>query len=94
MSLPITQQTMADLQEVCSFFGIDLEWNAGVFRDAIRQNEAAAVQFIRNLAAAARDDRRYGLAKRMREAADKRRQEKLKAGSSGGANVGRRRIVE
>lgn len=80
MSVVLPKSALDDLKEFCAFHGIDLEWNAPLFRRAAQANESAFIVTFAQLAAAIRDDRRHGLARRMREAAakdrDKRQQER------------------
>lgn len=67
----ISQSTLADLDEVTRFFGIDLEWNRHLFRHAASRDATAFAAVIGGLAEAIRQDVRYGINKRMRQAKGK-----------------------
>lgn len=68
MSVPIPQSVMDDLEEVCRFFGIDLEWNRQLFSETARDTGGAFNQVITRLSVAVREDKRNGLNRRLRKA--------------------------
>lgn len=63
----VSATTAAELDEVVSFFGIDMEWNRHIFRHAAQADEQAFAVVVRALAEAVRQDRRFGTAARIRQ---------------------------
>lgn len=63
----ISAKTAADLAEVARFFGIDMTWNAHLFRMAASADGRAFDVVIQALADAVRLDARCGATERIRQ---------------------------
>lgn len=87
MSVPIPPSVQQHLQEVCSFFGIDLDANRHIFAHAAKDNLGAFGQVIGLLSGAIQQDKRYGTGRRIREQISLERDQRNAKGSG---YVGRR----
>lgn len=73
----ISQETMAHVQRVAAFFGIDLDANRHIFRAASSASGDAFATVMKAMALEIERDVRFGVSQRIRqEIAKKRRGEK------------------
>lgn len=72
----VSSRTAAQLKEVARFFGIDLDWNAHIFRYAVQGDAKAFAVVIELLAQAIEQDARRGITARIRENVAKEKSKK------------------